>query len=151
MKLLFYETYVMKLDINTASLFVLLTHPCMITLDRNSVDKYSSEAAKLVSCLLKFLAVDMGVEPESFQAIFRGQPQRMRMTYYPPCKQANKVVGLSPHTDRMGLTLLLQANDVQGLQIRKDGKWLAINVLDGAFIVNVGDALEVSIYTIQCT
>ncbi|KXG19500.1 hypothetical protein SORBI_3010G068200 [Sorghum bicolor] len=110
---------------------------------RNSVDRYSSEAAKLVSCLLKFLAVDMGVEPESFLEIFRGQPQSMRMTYYPPCKQASKVVGLSPHTDRMGLTLLLQANDVQGLQIRKDGKWVAINALDGAFIVNVGDTLEI--------
>jgi isopenicillin N synthase-like dioxygenase len=45
----------------------------------------------------------------------------------------------------MGLTLLLQANDVQGLQIRKDGKWVAINALDGAFIVNVGDTLEVSV------
>jgi len=114
--------------------------------DRNSIDRHSSEAAKLVSCLLKFLAIDMGVEPESFLEIFRGQPQSMRMTYYPPCRQADKVVGLSPHTDRMGLTLLLQANDVQGLQIRKDGKWIAINALDGAFIVNIGYTLEVSIY-----
>jgi len=111
--------------------------------DRNSIDRYSSEAAKLVSCLLKFLAIDMGVEPESFLEIFRGQPQSMRMTYYPPCKQAEKVVGLSPHTDATGLTLLLQANGVQGLQIRKEGKWIAVNALDGAFIVNVGDILEV--------
>nr|CAB3467306.1 unnamed protein product [Digitaria exilis] len=110
---------------------------------RSSVERYSSEAAKLVSCLLKFLAMDMGVEPESFLEIFRGQPQSMRMTYYPPCRQAHKVVGLSPHTDRMGLTLLLQANDVQGLQIRKDGKWVAINALDGALIVNIGDTLEI--------
>ncbi|KAF8732954.1 hypothetical protein HU200_015305 [Digitaria exilis] len=110
---------------------------------RNSMDRYSSEATKLVSCLLKFLAMDMGVEPESFLEIFRGQPQSMRMTYYPPCRHADKVVGLSPHTDKMALTLLLQANDVQGLQIRKDGKWVAINALDGAFIVNIGDTLEI--------
>lgn len=96
-----------------------------------------------MSCLLRFVAMDMGVEPESLLERFRGQPQSMRMTYYPPCKQAEKVVGLSPHTDGTGLTLLLQANDVQGLQIRKDGKWVAINALDGAFIVNVGDILEV--------
>ncbi|XP_022685621.1 S-norcoclaurine synthase 1 isoform X1 [Setaria italica] len=110
---------------------------------RDSIDTYSSEAAKLVSCLLRFVAMDMGVEPESLLERFRGQPQSMRMTYYPPCKQAEKVVGLSPHTDGTGLTLLLQANDVQGLQIRKDGKWVAINALDGAFIVNVGDILEI--------
>ncbi|CAN6288802.1 unnamed protein product [Urochloa humidicola] len=110
---------------------------------RDSIDMYSSEAAKLVYCLLRFVAMDMGVEPESLLERFRGQPQSMRMTYYPPCKQADKVVGLSPHTDGTGLTLLLQANDVQGLQIRKDGKWVAINALDGAFIVNVGDILEI--------
>jgi isopenicillin N synthase-like dioxygenase len=30
------------------------------------------------------------------------------------------------------------------MQIRKDGKWVAVNALDGAFIVNVGDILEVN-------
>ncbi|KAL6642699.1 hypothetical protein ACP70R_020880 [Stipagrostis hirtigluma subsp. patula] len=110
---------------------------------RNSIDRYSTEAAKLISSLLRFLAMDMGVQPKSLLDIFRGQPQSMRMTYYPPCKQADKVVGLSPHTDGTGLTLLLQANEVQGLQIRKDGKWVAVNALDGALIVNVGDILEI--------
>ncbi|KAL6642700.1 hypothetical protein ACP70R_020881 [Stipagrostis hirtigluma subsp. patula] len=110
---------------------------------RDSIDRYSSEAAKLVSCLLQFVATDIGVEPESLMERFRGQPQSLRMTYYPPCQQADKVMGLSPHTDACGLTLLLQANDVQGLQIRKDGKWVAVNAIDGAFIVNVGDTLEI--------
>jgi len=110
---------------------------------RDSIEMYSFEAAKLVSCLLRFVAMDMGVEPESLLQRFGGRPQSMRMTYYPPCKQAEKVVGLSPHTDATGLTLLLQANGVQGLQIRKDGKWIAVNALDGAFIVNVGDILEI--------
>ncbi|TVU01642.1 hypothetical protein EJB05_52894 [Eragrostis curvula] len=110
---------------------------------RDSVDRYSSEAAKVVSCLLRFLAMDMGVQPEPLLEIFRGQPQSLRMTYYPPCRQADKVVGLSPHTDGTGLTLLLQVNDVHGLQIRKDGKWVAVNALDGALIVNCGDILEI--------
>ncbi|KAL6906400.1 hypothetical protein ACP4OV_004001 [Aristida adscensionis] len=111
---------------------------------RDSIDRYSSEAAKLVSCLLRFVAMDMGVEPEPVMEIFRELPQSMRMTYYPPCREAGKVMGLSPHTDASGLTLLLQANDVQGLQIRKDdGSWVAVNALDGAFIVNVGDTLEI--------
>nr|CAB3452578.1 unnamed protein product [Digitaria exilis] len=112
-------------------------------LEGESIDMYSSEAAKIVSCLLRFVATDMGVEPESLLQRFQGQPQSMRMTYYSPCKQADKVVGLSPHVDCAGLTLLLQANDVQGLQIRKDGKWVTVNAVDGAFIVNVGDILEI--------
>lgn len=89
------------------------------------------------------MAKHMGVESESLLEMFHGQPQGLRMNYYPPCWQANKVLGMSPHTDAAGLTLLLQVNDVPGLQIRKDGKWLALDALDGAFIVNVGDVLEV--------
>jgi len=113
------------------------------------VDRYSVEAAKVVSCLLRFMAADLGVEPERSLEAFRGQPQSMRTTYYPPCRQAADVLGLSPHTDATGLSLLLHVNDVQGLQIRRDGKWHAVDPLDGAFVVSVGDILEVytGVYT----
>uniref|UniRef100_A0A0E0IWE0 Fe2OG dioxygenase domain-containing protein n=1 Tax=Oryza nivara TaxID=4536 RepID=A0A0E0IWE0_ORYNI len=110
---------------------------------RNSMERYSLETAKVARCLLEFLAMDMGVDPESLLEVFRGQPQNMRVNYYPPCRQTGKVLGLSPHCDATSLTLLLHVNDVQGLQIRKDGKWLTIEALDGAFVVNVGDMLEI--------
>lgn len=111
---------------------------------RTSVDRYSVEAAKVVSCLLRFMAADMGVEPERLQEMFAGQPQTMKMTYYPPCRQVDKVIGLSPHTDACAVTLLLHVNDVQGLQIRRDdGKWHAVEPLHGALIVSVGDIIEI--------
>ncbi|KAG8052264.1 hypothetical protein GUJ93_ZPchr0001g30661 [Zizania palustris] len=110
---------------------------------RNSIERFSSETAKVARCLLKFLAIDMGVDPESLLEKFRGEPQSMRANYYPPCRQAGKVLGLSPHCDATGLTLVLQVNNVQGLQIRKEGQWLAVDALDGALVVNVGDILEV--------
>jgi isopenicillin N synthase-like dioxygenase len=50
---------------------------------------------------------------------------------------------MSPHTDAAGLTLLLQVNDMPGLQIRRDGKWFAVDALDGALVLIVGDILEV--------
>ncbi|KAL5223805.1 hypothetical protein ABZP36_010444 [Zizania latifolia] len=110
---------------------------------RNSMERFSSETTKVVQYLLKFLAMDMGVDPDSLLEIFRGEPQNMRANYYPPCRQAGKVLGLSPHCDASGLTLVLQVNNVQGLQIRKDGQWLAVDALDGALLANVGDVLEV--------
>ncbi|KAK3164195.1 hypothetical protein QOZ80_1AG0013980 [Eleusine coracana subsp. coracana] len=111
---------------------------------RDSVDRYSTEATKVVSSLLRFMAADMGVDPERVQEMFTGQPQTMRVSYYPPCRQASKVIGLSPHTDASGLTLLLHINDVQGLQIRSgDGKWLAVEPLDGAFVISIGDIFEI--------
>ena len=85
------------------------------------------------------------MEPERLLEKFGGQPQTMKVTYYPPCRQAGDVLGLSPHTDACAVTLLLHVNDVQGLQIRRDdGKWHAVEPLEGAFIVNVGDTLEAS-------
>lgn len=107
------------------------------------MDVYSSQTAKLACRLLEFMARGIGAEPESLLGIFEGQPQDMRMNYYPPCCQADKVLGLTPHTDADGLTLLLQVNNVQGLQIKRDGKWFAVDALDDAIIVNVGDILEV--------
>ncbi|RCV43824.1 hypothetical protein SETIT_9G324600v2 [Setaria italica] len=109
---------------------------------RHSVDVYSSEVAKLSCRLLEFMAKGMGAEPASLLGMFEGQHQGMRMNYYPPCWQADQVLGLSPHSDACGLTLLLQKRDVQGLQVKRDGKWFSVDALDGALIVNVGDALE---------
>ncbi|TVU46997.1 hypothetical protein EJB05_06571 [Eragrostis curvula] len=117
------------------------THPASFG---RSVDVYSSATAKLSYRLLEFMAKGVGAEPASLLGVFEGQPVGMRVNYYPPCRQADRVLGLSPHTDGSGLTMLRQKNDdVQGLQINKDGKWFAVNVLDSAFVVNVGDVLEV--------
>jgi len=70
----------------------------------------------------------------------------MRMNYYPPCPQPDKVIGLTPHSDSTGLTILLQLNQVEGLLIRKNGLWVPVNPFPNAFIVNVGDILEVILY-----
>ncbi|MED6118179.1 Protein srg1 [Stylosanthes scabra] len=66
----------------------------------------------------------------------------MRMNYFPPCPQPEKVAGLNPHSDTIGLTILLQVNEVDGLQIKKDGIWVPIKPLPNAFVINIGDMLE---------
>ncbi|XP_021312272.1 S-norcoclaurine synthase 1 isoform X2 [Sorghum bicolor] len=113
----------------------------------HSVDAYASETRELAYRLLELMAKAVGAEPPAvLLGVFQGQPQGMRVNYYPPCRQAaDRVLGLSPHTDAGGLTLLLQMDNaaVDGLQIKKDGKWFSVNVVDGAFVVNVGDALEI--------
>ncbi|CAL1376102.1 unnamed protein product [Linum trigynum] len=110
---------------------------------RATLDQYSIELEKLARCLLSFMARNLGIESEKLLTLFKEGLQGMRMNYYPPCEQANKVIGLAPHSDGSGLTLLTQVNEVQGLQIRKDGKWVPIDPIPGAFIVNIGDVLEI--------
>ncbi|XP_027166746.1 S-norcoclaurine synthase 1-like [Coffea eugenioides] len=50
---------------------------------------------------------------------------------------------LTPHSDATGLTLLVQVNDVQGLQIKKSNTWVPIKPIPGAIIINIGDTMEI--------
>ncbi|KAK4857882.1 hypothetical protein QYF36_007613 [Acer negundo] len=67
----------------------------------------------------------------------------MSFNYYPPCPQPEQVIVLAPHSDFGGITILLEVNDVQGLQIKKYGKWILGKSLPNAFIINIGDTLEI--------
>lgn len=75
--------------------------------------------------------------------VFEDGMQSVRMTYYPPCPEPDLVIGLTPHSDAAGITILLQVNEVEGLEVKKDGAWIPVNFLPEAFVVNVGDILEV--------
>ncbi|CAI0396516.1 unnamed protein product [Linum tenue] len=105
--------------------------------------RYSIELEKVAQSLMISMAKNLGVEPEKLLDLFKEGVQTVRMNYYPPCEQASKVIGIAPHSDGSGLTLLNQVNEVQGLQIKKDGKWVPVDPIPGAFIVNVGDIIEV--------
>jgi isopenicillin N synthase-like dioxygenase len=93
--------------------------------NRQSIDAYSSETKSLALCLFEFMAKAVGAKPEALLGIFEEQPRGLRMTYYPPCLQSDKVMGISPHSDVVGLTLLLQVNDVQGLKASENCCWMA--------------------------
>ncbi|KAK9115750.1 hypothetical protein Sjap_014697 [Stephania japonica] len=116
------------------------THPHSF---RESLDQYSAEIQKIAPVLFGLLAKNLGLEPEKLTDHFKYGPQGVRMNYYPPCPQADKVLGISPHSDANGLTLLLQVNEVQGLQIRKNGIWVPVEPIPGALIVNIGDVIEI--------
>ncbi|CAD5195352.1 unnamed protein product [Musa acuminata subsp. malaccensis] len=110
---------------------------------RDSLSCYSMELKSVAGTLLEVMAKNLGVAPEEFSSIFQDQTQAVRFNYYPPCPRADEVLGLSPHTDGSGLTLLLQVNDVEGLHIRKGGDWYPVKPLPGALIANIGDIIEI--------
>ncbi|KAK6232441.1 hypothetical protein SCA6_002514 [Theobroma cacao] len=69
--------------------------------------------------------------------------QAVRLAYYPPCPKPELVMGLFPHSDITLINILHQVNGVDGLQIKKDGLWFPLNINPDAFIVNVGDILQI--------
>ncbi|KAF3340198.1 S-norcoclaurine synthase 1-like protein [Carex littledalei] len=110
---------------------------------RDNIERYSLELTKVASYLWQYISKNLGVATEVFEQIFKDHPQGLRFNYYPPCPESDKVIGISPHSDPTGFSILLQINDVQGLQIRKDGEWIAVSALPNSFIVNLGDITEV--------
>ncbi|GJV50100.1 codeine O-demethylase-like protein [Tanacetum coccineum] len=109
---------------------------------RDTMEKYLQELQKLAMTLFSLIGKAVDIDKQDMIDVFDDGMQSVRMTYYPPCSQPDLVIGLTPHSDASGVTILLQVNDIQGLQVKKDGIWIPVNFLPDAFIVNVGDILE---------
>ncbi|RVW21971.1 Protein SRG1 [Vitis vinifera] len=110
---------------------------------RDNLELYISDSQKLAMRLLGLMAKAMKLDKREMEELFDDGKQAVRMTYYPPCPQSEMVMGIAPHSDATGITILLQVNEVDGLQIKKDGVWIPVNVLPDALVVNVGDILEI--------
>ncbi|KAL6323463.1 hypothetical protein AAG906_039034 [Vitis piasezkii] len=110
---------------------------------RDTLEVYVVEMRNLALTMLSFMEKALKIEVNEMRELFEQGLQGMRMNYYPPCPKPEQVIGLTPHSDSVGLTILLQVNEVEGLQIRKDGMWIPITPLPNAFIVNIGDILEI--------
>ncbi|XP_071715208.1 oxoglutarate-dependent flavonoid 7-O-demethylase 1-like [Rutidosis leptorrhynchoides] len=110
---------------------------------RETMEKYLEEVQKLAMNLFGLMGEAVDIEKQEMIDVFDDGMQSVRMTYYPPCPQPDLVIGLTPHSDAAGITILLQVNDVEGLQVKKDGVWIPVSFLPDAFVVNVGDILEI--------
>lgn len=107
------------------------------------MEAYLKELQKVAMTLLEHLGKALSIEMREMKEMFDDGMQSARITYYPPCPQPEKVIGITPHSDATGITILHQVNGVEGLQIKKDGVWIPVNFVQDAFVVNVGDVLEV--------
>eukprot|EP01018_Ginkgo_biloba_P008648 Gb_28766 [translate_table: standard] len=106
---------------------------------RETLEGYSVEIQRVAVNLLSAMAQNLGLQPHFFIEMFGDAVQSARFNYYPPCPRPELVLGLSPHSDGGGITLLLQDDAVEGLNIRKDDSWIPVKPLPNAFVVNIGD------------
>ncbi|KAK7272614.1 hypothetical protein RJT34_29327 [Clitoria ternatea] len=110
---------------------------------RDTLELYSEKMKDLAMIMIGHMGRALKIEEMEIRELFEDGIQYMRMNYYPPCPQPEKVIGLTNHSDSTALTILLQVNEVEGLQIRKDDLWVPVKPLPNAFIINIGDTLEI--------
>ncbi|CAA0819940.1 2-oxoglutarate (2OG) and Fe(II)-dependent oxygenase superfamily protein [Striga hermonthica] len=111
---------------------------------REMFSEYIAKMRQLQGQLLKSAARSLGLSEDAFVNVF-GERGTMytRFNYYPPCSRPDLVLGLKPHADGSGITILLQDKDVKGLQLLRDDKWFWVPIMPHALVVNIGDQLEI--------
>lgn len=100
---------------------------------------------KLNEFLLQAIALALNLEENCFLDMY-GEEATMIAVYnlYPPCPRPDLAIGLKPHADGTAFTYLLQDKEVEGLQVLKDNQWYRVPVIPEAFVINVGDQIEVT-------
>ncbi|KAF2321262.1 hypothetical protein P3X46_025151 [Hevea brasiliensis] len=97
--------------------------------------------SKLAKLLAGVLAENLGHPMEVFEDVCHESNCFLRLNRYPPCPISQEIFGLVPHTDSDFLTILHQ-DEVGGLQLMKDSKWVAVKPNQEALIVNIGDIFQ---------
>ncbi|XVE84509.1 hypothetical protein DITRI_Ditri17bG0019400 [Diplodiscus trichospermus] len=110
---------------------------------RETLVNYSENLREVAVCLMKFMAKALEIEEEEFSQDFEEGNYDVRMNYYPPCPEPERVLGIIPHADMSGITLLLECGDTPGLQVLKDDRWIIVEPVSDAIVVNLGHIMEV--------
>ena len=115
---------------------------------RTQCGAYTAQMTALSRRLLRLCALALGLARDHFDAFMRNPVCTTRLLHYPPQPGEHDSgavpgqIGCGAHTDWGALTLLAQC-DAGGLQVQmRDGSWLDVPPLPGAFIVNVGDMMQ---------
>ena len=105
--------------------------------------EYSKQALCLGEFLFELLSEALGLNPNHLKEIDCSKGLRMLCHYYPPCPEPDLTLGASKHSDSSFLTVLLP-DQIEGLQVLREGYWFDVPPVPGALIINVGDLLQAS-------
>lgn len=120
--------------------------------DRKVISEYGEEVVKLGGRILELMSINLGLEENFLLNKFGGEDDIgacLRVNFYPKCPQPDLTLGISPHSDPGGMTILLPDDFVAGLQVRKGNEWITIKPIPNAFIINIGDQIQVLHLSLQ--
>ncbi|GER52289.1 2-oxoglutarate (2OG) and Fe(II)-dependent oxygenase superfamily protein, partial [Striga asiatica] len=106
----------------------------------SNIDLYLSRAANWRDTLAISVQNFGSIEPVELPEICRNGT--FLGHYYPVCPQPDITIGTSKHTDPSFLTILLQ-DQIGGLQVLHQDKYINVQPLSGALVVNIGDMLQI--------
>ncbi|MDM0047394.1 isopenicillin N synthase family oxygenase [Variovorax sp. J22R115] len=110
---------------------------------KEDVSAYYGEVLELSKLLFRGFALALGLEEDRLVRQVNQPPSQLRLIHYPFDEvPKGEGQGIGSHTDYECFTILLPT--APGLEvINGAGEWIAVPVLPGAFVINIGDMLEV--------
>lgn len=94
--------------------------------------------------VLEAIALHLGLERQYFAATVEDGNSVMRLLHYPPLGEdaPDGAIRAAAHGDINTITLLLGAEEAGLELLTQQGKWKAVDVPEGALVINVGDMLD---------
>lgn len=116
-----------------------------IPLFRETVLDYIAAMTDLGHKLMAGIALSLGLEASYFADRYTSDPLTLfRIFNYPPDAAPSDGTprwGVGEHTDYGVLTILKQDN-LGGLQVKSQSRWIAAPPVPGSFVCNIGDMLD---------
>jgi len=120
---------------------------------KQTMCEYYEACGRIALALLKVMATNLSEDITTLLRDFHpNHTSFLRLNYYPVVDPLaagefrraadSGSMGVHHHTDAGALTLLMQ-DDVPGLEIYLDGKWIPIDPVPGTLVVNIGDIAQV--------
>lgn len=107
------------------------------------VQAYYDEIFLLSKSIFRSFALALNLPEDFFESKLSAPPSQLRLLHYfdnPNARESDS--GIGAHTDYEFFTLLLPTSP--GLQVLNGaGEWIEAPVLEGCFVLNIGDMMEV--------
>lgn len=110
-----------------------------------TIRAYYATCMQLSLRLMANIAKNLGVHDNSLLENFEGaHTSFLRLNHYPrlPGQEGPMPLGVGEHTDSGALTVLL-TDETPGLEVKKGGRWIAVEPVENAFVINIGDMVQV--------
>ena len=109
---------------------------------RAAVEDYQRRVETVATDVLAALAEGLG-DDGTLVGAFDRPTTWLRLLHYPPVapNAPGDLYGSAPHVDYGGVTLLAH-DGTPGLEVLIDGRWTAVEPVEGAIVVNCGQMLE---------